>query len=66
MTIQFQGHIMKVEAGGSRIAVTVQTPMAEANGVQLVLNVPDSAASHWLVGSPVQFTIHALPKDRAP
>jgi hypothetical protein len=66
MTIQFKGHIMKVEANVGKIAVTVQTPMEETNGMQVVLNVPASAASHWLVGSPVQFTIHALPKGTTP
>lgn len=66
MTIQFKGHVSKVEANGPQIAVTVQTPMAEANGAALTLNLPASEATHWLAGSPVQFTIYALPRDASP
>ena len=60
MTIVFQGHVERVELGAeSKLDVHVQTADAECGQV-VVLRVPRSAATHWLPGRMVSFTVYAL------
>lgn len=63
MTIVFQGHVKAItqDAPLGKLAVTLATPMADANGKDWTVFVPQAEAQHWLPGLMVSFTIYTLP-----
>ena len=62
MTIQFQGHVAKIECGqGDMFAVTLCPPRSTVKEEWITVQVPANQASAWLPGRVVNFTIYTLP-----
>jgi hypothetical protein len=68
MTIVFQGHVRALtqDAPNGKLAVTLATPMSDANGKDWVVFVPEAQAKRWLPGLTVQFTIYTLAGPESP
>ena len=63
MTIAFHGHIKRIETYNApigKLAVTIQLPMEEGGGKDLMIFVPDDQGANWLPPRDVQFTIYSF------
>ena len=65
MTIQFNGHVTKLEAVPDGMEVHVATEQAKC-GHDIVLRMPLTQAEHWLPGRIVVVTAYTLlpPKEQ--
>lgn len=65
MTIQFQGHVVKLESGGglSHENITIHGEMEWVDSGDITLIVPKEIAKYYRPGDPIQVTVIPMKKQ---